>query len=57
MLGLVLACFIMIAIVKVSFDILFGYRDVENAVLTMVLGSVLAIYVGVGLFLPGSIIF
>ena len=53
MLALVLATFTMLAITKVAFDILYGYNDVENATLVMILGSLLALYLAVGIYLPG----
>lgn len=53
MLALVLATFVMLAVTKVAFDILYGYYDVENATLVMILGSILAMYLAIGVYLPG----
>lgn len=53
MLALVLATFTMLAVTKVAFDILYGYNDAENATLVMILGSILAMYLAIGIYLPG----
>ena len=53
MLALTLATFVMLAVTKVAFDILYGYNDVENATLVMILGSILAMYLALGIYLPG----
>ena len=55
MLSLILATFVMLAVTKVALDILYGYNDVENATLVMILGSMLALYLAVGLYLPGLV--